>query len=164
MEKQGVGMGIKKLKEEYEKLQKKYSLPDFKKMNEDFHIEKIAETETELLLPEIRKWIWEKFANYMRLFEGILNPVNASMFIFSIIKSLNSEEKKNISEAYKKLMKEEIKIIRLDLEFNETNESEFIKESFRVWQEIKKDLSGIFLQIEKGEGTKAEENSKGYFG
>ena len=133
-------------------------------MNEDFHIEKIAENDTELLPVEIRRWMWEKFSNYMRLLEGILNPVNVPMFIFSIIKTLNPEEKKNISEVYKKLMKEEIKIIRLDLDFNESKEAEFIKESYKIWQEIKKELSQIFSEVEKRGGTKTEENSRGYFG
>ncbi|HKZ34140.1 MAG TPA: hypothetical protein VJ142_02810 [Candidatus Nanoarchaeia archaeon] len=158
------GIGLEQLKKEYEKLQRKYNLPSFKEMNEDFHIEKIAENDTELLPVEIRRWMWEKFSNYMRLLEGILNPVNVPMFIFSIIKTLNPEEKKNISEVYKKLMKEEIKIIRLDLDFNESKEAEFIKESYKIWQEIKKELSQIFSEVEKRGGTKTEENSRGYFG
>ena len=158
------GIGLEQLKKEYEKLQRKYNLPSFKEMNEDFHIEKIAENDTELLPVEIRRWMWEKFSNYMRLLEGILNPVNVPMFIFSIIKTLNPEEKKNISEVYKKLMKEEIKIIRLDLDFNESKEAEFIKESYKIWQEIKKELSQIFSEVEKRGGTKTEENSRGDFG
>ena len=77
------GMGLGQLKKEYEKLQKKHNLPGFKEMNEDFYIEKIAEIDTELLLTAIRRWIWEKFSNYMRLLEGIINPVNVPMFFFS---------------------------------------------------------------------------------
>jgi len=157
-------MGLEKLKTYYEKLQKKYRLPSFQEMNEDFHIEKIAENETELLPSEIRRWIWEKFANYMRLLEGILNPVNASMFIFSIIKTLDSEDKKELSELYKGLMKEEVKIILLDLSFNEVKEAEFIKNSYEIWQKMKKQLAKIFEKIEKIQPSKTEENSKGYFG
>ena len=35
--------GLEPLKFDYEKLQKKYGLPSFQEMNEDFYIEKISE-------------------------------------------------------------------------------------------------------------------------
>ena len=157
-------VGLAELKKEYEKIQKKYGLPSFKEMNEDFHIEKISENETELLLAEVRRFMWEKFSNYMRLLEGILNPANASMFIFSVIKMLNPEDKKELSEIYQGLMKEEVKIIMLDLYFNEAKEAEFIKNSHEIWQKMKKKLGHIFEKIEKGAETKAETGNKDYFG
>src|SRR3990172_1829037 len=88
------GIGLEQLKKEYEKLQRKYNLPSFKEMNEDFHIEKIAENDTELLPVEIRRWMWEKFSNYMRLLEGILNPVNVPMFILIFKKTLIQKKRK----------------------------------------------------------------------
>jgi len=157
-------MGLVKLKEEYEKLQKKYKFPGFKPMNEDFYIEKIAENQTELLIREIRRFMWEKFVNYMRLLEGLINPVNVSMFILSLIKTIDSEDKKIISEIYKELMNQEVKVIKLDLEFDEAKEAQFIKESFEVWQKMKTDLANIFEKLEKGTQEKKEENNKDYFG
>ncbi|HUW43670.1 MAG TPA: hypothetical protein VMV95_01755 [Bacillota bacterium] len=155
---------IEKLKKEYEILRNKYALPDFKSLNEDFHIEKIAESETEIPIREVRKFMADKMMNYMRFLENILNPVNAPLFIFSLIKLLNSEEKKLISEIYKKLMKKEIQFIELDLEFNEEKEAEFIKNSYEFWQGIKKDLLKIMGNINKKGDDKFEVNDKGYFG
>ena len=155
---------IEKLKKEYEILRNKYALPDFKSLNEDFHIEKIAESETEIPIREVRKFMADKMMNYMRFLENILNPVNAPLFIFSLIKLLNSEEKKLISEIYKKLMKKEIQFIELDLEFNEEKEAEFIKNSYEFWQGIKKDLIKIMGNINKKGDDKFEVNDKGYFG
>ena len=63
---------LKKLKEEYSKIQKKYGLPDFDKLNEDFKIEKAAQTETELLVREIRETIGETIENFLRFIEAIL--------------------------------------------------------------------------------------------
>ena len=155
---------LEKLKKEYRTLKKKYNLPDFKDLNEDFHIEKIAESETEILIREARKFMGDKMMNYMRFIENLLNPVNVPMFIFSIIKLLDTEEKKGLSEIYKELMKKEIQFIELDLEFNEKKEAEFIKDAYEFWQGIKKDMLKIIDKINKKWDNKFEVNSKGYFG
>ena len=44
---------LDELKKVYLEIQKKYSLPDFDKLNEDFNIEKLADVETEYLIREI---------------------------------------------------------------------------------------------------------------
>jgi zona occludens toxin (predicted ATPase) len=100
----------------------------------------------------------------MRFIENILNPVNAPLFIFSIIKLLDIEEKNRISEIYKELMKKEIKFIELDLEFNEKKEAEFIKDSHEFWQRVKKDMFKIIDKINKKWDDKFEVDNKGYFG
>lgn len=157
-------MGLEQLKKDYLALHKKYRLPSFQEMNEDFYIEKIAENETDILIREIRKMVGDRLVNYMRFIENLLNPVNVPMFVFSIIKLMGPEEKNKLSEIYKKLIKNEIKFVERDLEFEEAKEAEFIRESYELWQGIKKELAKIFEKVEKGWGTKTEENSKGYFG
>ena len=96
---------LEKIKKEYELLKIKYNLPEFKKLNENFQIEKAAESETEVLLKEIRKCIFDKISIYARFIESLLSPVNASLFTFSILRTLNSDDKKLMEEVYKKLMK-----------------------------------------------------------
>jgi len=158
-------MGLERLKKEYSVLQRKYGLPSFEEMNKDFYIEKIAENETELLLREIRRMVGDRLANYMRFLESLLNPTNVPMFVFSIVKFIGQEEKKKMSEAYKKLIKNEIGFLERDLEFNEAKEAQFIKDSFVLWQEIKRELSGIFERMEKSWKPNADSTeSKGYFG
>ncbi len=155
---------LEDFKQEYKKIQEKYSLPSFENLNEDFGIEKASELETDLLPREIRKFIWDKIVNYLRLIEGLLNPVNAPMFIFSVIKLLGVEEKRRLSEIYKKLTKTEIKVIALDLNFDEKKEAEFIKNSYGIWQEIKKDLVDIMEKVYNKWDDKIEATTKGYFG
>jgi len=155
---------IENLKKTYKKIQKIYALPDFEKLNSDFQIEKVAEIETEYLIREIRKFVADKFSNYFRFIEIILNPVNAPMFIFSIVKSLGAGEKKKLTEIYKKLAEKEIRLIELDIEFSEKKEAEFIKDSYKTWQGIKKDMLEIIGVIKKNWNNKLEQNGKGYFG
>lgn len=154
---------LKKLKEDYSKIQKKYSLPDFDKLNEDFRIEKITEIETDFLIREIRNSVGETLENFLRFIEAILNPVNVPMFLFPIIKSLNTEEKNKLSEIYKKISKLEIEAMKL-IDYSEKKEAEFIKISYKIWQEIKKDFVKIIESVEKKSETKIEKTEKGYFG
>ena len=154
---------LEKLKENYLVIQRKHSLPSFEDLNKDFHIEKIAELESDLLIREVRRFVGDKMVNYMRFIENLINPVNVQMFILSIIKALSTEDKNKLSEMYKDLMKMEIIFIELDLEFSEEKESKFIKDSYESWQKIKKDLLRILDNVKVGKDTKIESN-KGYFG
>ena len=154
---------LAKLKEDYSKIQKKYGLPDFDRLNEDFGIEKTAQTETDFLIKEIRESIGETLENFLRFVEAILNPVNVPMFLFPIIKSLNTEEKNKLSEIYKKLSKLEIDALKL-INYSEKKEAEFIKNSYALWQEIKKDFVKIIESVEKMMEIKSEKSERGYFG
>lgn len=155
---------LESLKSDYRKLQEKHNLPGFDELNEDFVIEKASESESELLIREIRKFIADKLANYLRFIETILNPVNAQMFVFSIIKSLGNEEKEKLTEIYKQLSKNEINLIVLDVRYDEKREAEFIKESFKMWQDIKKDLLEILGKVQANWDNKSEVKNKDYFG
>jgi hypothetical protein len=155
---------LEDLKKEYKKIQEKHNLPSFEKLNEDFSIEKICEYETDILIREIRKFMMEKFSNYLRFVETILNPVNAPPFVFSIITSINQDDKKTLTEIYKKLAKNEVRSIEADVDFSEEKEAEYIKRSYDMWQEIKKDLIKIVESIKRNWDNKFESNNKSYFG
>ena len=154
---------LKKLKEDYKKIQEKYKLPSFEKLNEDFGIEKAAGEETDILIREIRKHISEKAFNYLRFVETLINPVNAPMSIFTITKSLGIEEKNKLTEIYKKLVKSEVRMISVEIEFSEKGEAEFIKEIYEIWQDIKKDFLEVIKVVEKNWENKAEGKNRKYF-
>ena len=155
---------LETLKQEYKKIQEKHNLPSFEELNEDFNIEKASEVEVELLIREIRRFLADKLANYMRFAEAILNPVNVQMFVYSLIKSLDVQEKEKLTEIYKKLSKNELKLIELDIKYSEEKEALFIRESYVMWQEIKKDLLDIIEKATKNWDNKSESKSKDYFG
>ncbi len=155
---------LEKLKKDYIKIQSKYNLPSFEKLNEDFQIEKALESETDILIREIRKFMADKFSNYLRFVEAILHPVNTPMFVFSIVKSLTADEKNKLSEIYKELVKIEIKLIELDLKFVEKKEADFIKEAYETWQGLKDDFLGIIESVTKNFDNKIDRDNKGYFG
>ncbi len=154
---------IEKLKERFSEYQKKYSLPEFSELNKEFGIEK-SEFETDFFLKEIIKGIADKFQNYMRFLENLINPVNASMFAFSLVKIIDNEKKTKLNEAYKKIAEFEIKLIKLDLKSSEESEAEFIKNSYKTWKEIREEIYDVITLAEENWNSKQEENKKGYFG
>lgn len=158
------GLGLDKLKKEYEKLRKKYSLPSFEDLNEDFEIEKLQERETETLSREIRRAMAEKNVAYLKFAEMFMNPSNAPMFFLALVKSLDTEEKKLLEELYLELGKYEIKNISLDNEYDEKRDIAFIKKFYKDWQAIKKKLDRILNSIEKAWERKVERKDKGYLG
>ena len=155
---------LDKLKKDYEALRVKYNLPEFSKLVEDFNIERASDTETDYPIREIRRFIAEKFFNYLRSVEALLNPSNVPMYVFSMVKNIDAADKKRLSDVYKELAKTEIRIMELDLSFSEPKEAEFIKEGFRLWQDIKKDLLAITDKIKKNWDIKSDEGRRDYFG
>src|SRR4030042_4845830 len=90
---------LDKLKQEYGKFKDKYNLPEFSELNKVFDIEDIC-TDTDFLLRKIRRTISEKVSGLLRFIEIILNPTNAPIFIFKLIKKMDEEDKKQLSEIY----------------------------------------------------------------
>ena len=77
---------------------------------------------------------------------------------------MSQEDLENLKEVYKKLVKQEIKILKLDVLSSEKDEAEYIKDSFKVWDEIRNSILEIADKIEKNWDNKFEENNKSYFG
>ena len=157
---------LEDLKKRYGEVQKKFGLPSFEELNKDFQIEKIAEGETDFLIREVRKMIGDKLSNYLRFMETLLHPVNAPVFAFSMIKSAGEDDKKVLTEIYKKLAKIELAFIEADVEFSEEREVEFIKTSYNVWKKIQKDLLEFVGKVKAdwNKELKIGDNGKNYFG
>jgi len=160
------GNGLDVLKEKYEKLKEKYNLPEFYDLNKLFDIEDI-DADSDFFLRRIRRAIADRIAGYSRFVDIILNPSNAPVFFFNLIKKLELRDKELIKEAYEVLGNLELEMMGLDLDYSEKKEAEFLKEIVVVFD---KKIRPIFLDIlkklrdsdEKIEITK--DNNRSYFG
>lgn len=161
-----VEKSLQEVKKDYEEFQIRYSLPSFDELNRAFSIEKVTEDETDFLLREIRKYIADKYSNYHRFVELLINPANASVFVFSILKGMNADDKKLIENLYKKLSKLNIRIMEVDIIYSEEKEAEFIQEAYREWNSIREDWIKIIESIKKNwdNGVKKDSEEKKYFG
>ncbi|GIU68277.1 MAG: hypothetical protein KatS3mg001_127 [Candidatus Pacearchaeota archaeon] len=155
---------LENMKKSYELLKKKYKLPTFKELNEEFWIEEISNKETDFLIRHIRIKVADFLFRVARFIESLINPTNPSMFTIFILKAINQDDKKILSEIHKKITKMEIEYIKLDVFFSEEKEAEFIKESYNFWQNTKKNFFNILEKVEKSFDSKKENNTRGYFG
>jgi len=151
---------LTELKKQYAKIKRKYKLPEFNTLNEEFEIEKLVEKKTDFLLKAIRRRIEERTENFLKVLEGFINPNFASMASLTLIKSFTEKEKKLVNNSYQILVGLVLKSGVLETEYNEKEEAEFIKDALKVWQEAKKSLHKLMLASEKIWRKKIEEEKK----
>ena len=155
---------LEELKQRYNEFRQKYGFPEFSEMNKIFDIEDI-DVETDFLLRKMRRVVSERISGYLRFIEIILNPSNAPMFIFKLIKKISDDDKKQLTEIYEVLGGFELEIVKLDLEYNEVREAEFIK---KIYSALNNNLSNKLLMIvekmSNGKGSEKVEDKGSYFG
>ncbi len=155
---------LDKLKSKYELYRERYSLPLFNELNKIFDIEEL-DSEGDLLLRKIRRFISEKLAGYMRFIEALLNPSNAPIFFFKLIKKLDNNDKENLTKMYEALGNIELETILLDLEYSEEGEADFIKKLYELYNnEIRKELLNVLKKLGNGDNGNARSNGGSYFG
>lgn len=155
---------LEKIKKEYEKYRKKYSLPSFEDMNKDFDIEKLQEKETDFILKEIRRAMSDRSVSYLRFVEMFQNPSQAPMFFLALVKNLDNMDKNILNELYLELGRFEIIAIGLDNDCDEKKDAEFINNFYKKWQNVKKNFGKIVDSLEKSWEVKSDKRDKGYLG
>jgi predicted small metal-binding protein len=155
---------LEKLKENYKKLNDKYSLPSFQFMNENFEIESIAEESTELLVKRVRKNVRDKIHAMTAVFETFINPTSAPMFVFNVIKGFNNGEKETIERLYKKFAELEIDAFNLEIVYSEKAEAEYIKKVCELWKNSEMDLKNLYKSMKESYGLETKKSDKSYFG
>ena len=149
--------------ETYSELAQKHKLPEFKKIAEDFDIEKIQDKESILLVREVRRAINEKISAYIHLFETLINPSTPPMFVFSILRNISTEDKETIKKIYKALSRTQIEVMKLDTVYKEEEEIKFINETFIVWQELKQTIYKLIERFESSFDEDDTSKKRSYF-
>ena len=139
-------------------------MPEFEKLDEDFHISKITEKESSFLAREIRGVMNEKYSAYLALFENLLSPAGPPMFVFSLLRGISTEDKEKIKKIYTILAKSQLDVMKLDTVYSEEKEIEFINSSFEKWQDLKLEIMQLIENFESIFGNENSERSKGYLG
>jgi len=153
------------LKKEYGKFKEKYELPDFYELNKLFDIEDV-DYDSDFFLRRVRRVIADRIGGYSRFVDVILNPSNAPVFFFNVLKKLDSTDRENITNVYELLGNFELEMLGLDLDYSEEKEAEFIKKLFHVFNH---DIRIKFLDVVKKLGNgksndKKESKGSSYFG
>ncbi len=136
---------IDELKELYEKARKKYDLPDFDELDREFELRKI---EDGFVISEVRKTILDKIHAFTNWIEPVINPHQHS--IHSIVESrvFNKAETDEVFNFYKKLYYHLHRGLLAGLQ-SEKHEAEFIKEIWKIYPELKKEITKFIEKITK---------------
>ena len=151
-------------KTQYDLLKGKYGLPGFDLIARDFDAEKILEKETNFIVREVRIAIGEKISSYLHLFETLINPSAPPMFIFAVLRNLNSENKEAIKKIYKRLSKFQVEMMKLDTIYDESSEVLYVKKAIKEWQNLKVEIYNLIENLEKGLEEDNGSKNRGYFG
>jgi len=154
---------VEEIKEKYEKLKKKYNLPNFDDVNKDFDIIKVDEN-SETMLRDIRKTIMAKYSSVLGFVELLLNPSGGSMFYMFLVNGIGNSEKEKLKTLFTKLGEIEIDSIHRDIEYDEEKEAEFLKLRFEDWKQIQPELKSIADSLKLNWKKVIGKKERSYFG
>jgi hypothetical protein len=135
------------IKERYEDLTKKYKLPPFNSLNNEFEISTIENKE--FLLREIRRKIDEKIELYVKLLEGILQPDTSSLSDMYECSVFNDKEKDVIFKLFKKLLFFHRFSIETSVGEDDKRSVEFINDFWKDWSGIKDEFSDFVKKMKE---------------
>src|SRR3989344_4628503 len=124
------------IKEEYGNLAKKYKIPKFEALNEEFELDFIKEKQ--FLLRQVRRRINEKVIFFCRIVEGLLYPTPQNI--------VNATELNNFS--------------------NEKKEVEYVNSLFNFWGKVKKQVEETVRTMQeswKKDDKEKEKEKNNYF-
>ena len=123
---------------QYNELKKKFRLPEFRDINNEFELSDLEETS--FLLRNIIRRIAEKLDFYTTVVEGVLQPDASSLHTIHETRFFDQDEKNKMYDTYRKLMNFNRMSIEISLEPNEKDEAQLICDFFDKWKEIKHEL------------------------
>lgn len=135
---------MSKIKEKYNELKKKYTLPDFNELNNEFEISAIENKE--FLLREIRRKIDERAEAFLKILSTVLQPETNIAEIHEC-REFSDEEKERVYKLYKKLMLMHDSSLLAGLSCKDDENAKFISEALREWQPVKKQMTEIVKKM-----------------
>lgn len=135
------------IKKRYQSLAKRYKLPSFDSINDEFEISTIEEKA--FLLREIRRKMTERIELYTKILNGLLQPeaVLSDMYECRIF---TDEEKEGIFDVYKRLMFLNRLSIDTAIDEDDKRTSKFINDVWKEWPKLKKKFSGFVKKMKDG--------------
>jgi len=135
------------VREEYEKLRKKYTLPEYDLLNEEFDISSIEEDG--IVLRVLRRKMLERLDFFLEPLEIILQPDPNSLANLNEARYFSEDKRKKVYELFKKLMAFKRKSFEVDLLAVEEEEVSFVNQTFNEWTSVKKEILPFLKELTK---------------
>jgi len=151
------------IEKEYTKLCKKYKLPKFSDIDNEFEINDLENTR--FFLRNVLRKVAEKLEFYGNLLNDLLQPDTASLSSMHETRFFHDEEKNSLHILFKKIMKSYRYAIELVLENDEKKQAEFLNSFFKDWLAMKRELLVCLDKMKKSWSSVATiEEDLAYFG
>jgi len=157
-------MKKEKLKEAYEILRKKYNLPNFDDLNNEFEISSIKKPSIEFLLRIIRRRITDKLAMFCNILQSLIMPNTGSAVNLHEIKFFTEDDRVKIEKLLSDMMYLERKSLLLDINSEEKVEAEFLKTAMGYWPGFSLEMMRIVDKMSSGWKTEEKIDKTQYFG
>jgi len=151
-----------KFKEQYLKVQKKYALPSFEQLDQEFDLGSLEENS--LPLRQVRKRISEVLESFVNILENIMHPESSISGLYEC-KILDDQQKELLFSSYRQIMRMLRYSLEIELKSSEEQDAVFIRDTFKLWPQIKKSLLPFIIKLkESWEKESVSQEDLGYLG
>ncbi|MBS3176927.1 hypothetical protein J4457_06870 [Candidatus Woesearchaeota archaeon] len=133
------------VEELYDKIKKKFSLPDFGPLDNEFEISTIEDEK--FLLRQVAKKISERLQNFQNIFADVLNPDINSLAVLHESKFFDDVVKEKLFIAYQKLMLLQRKFLEADVLLDDKNTAKLINDAWIQYPSIKQETKLLVEQL-----------------
>jgi hypothetical protein len=149
-------MTLEDLKKEYEKLEKKYSLPKFEHLDKEFEIRAIELNKSGLLIRALLRITSNKLNIFMSYLEPVISAPSQNIHALVELRNISEQDRNNMFEFYKKISA--ILHENLSVELKSENEiADQINSIWKSWPKLK-ERETHFLDIITQAWKRKEEN------
>ncbi|KHO46773.1 MAG: hypothetical protein QS98_C0001G0032 [archaeon GW2011_AR3] len=149
-------------KKTYALLEKKYRLPDYSFLQQNFDIDMIEPER--LTLREVRRKMHEKIEWIAKVLESWLQPDTNLQNLYEV-GIFNEEDKKKVYLIYKELMSLHSSSLILEIQGNDELNAEFIRDFGDRWKILRTQVLKYFENVKIGWNKESQiEEKLGYFG
>lgn len=142
-------MELKDLPKAYESLQKKYSLPAYADLNHEFELLYVSALLASLDFPLrfIRRRMADRLGSAVNYLQALLQPNPASLVLMKESSFFSGEEKSKMGELLQHMVTLERTSFVLDLQGDEQQDAQYIKETFKRWVALKKTYTTFIARL-----------------
>ncbi len=124
------------IEQEYNELIKRYKLPTFTKLDEEFEIRALEENRSGRPIKAIIRVIASKLRNFLESLDPVINPNPNSIYSMVAVNGLEPDTKEKMFETYKKVAALYQECFLYELE-SDDKAANFIKKFWKLWPDLK---------------------------
>lgn len=153
-------MDIKDLPKAYESLQKKYTLPTYNDLNNEFELLYVSAALVSLDFPLrfIRRRMADRCGNAVNYLQALLQPNPGSLVLMRESSFFTSDEKSKMGDLLQQMITLERQSFVLDLQGDEKQDAKYIHDTFKQWLALKKIYATFIARLP--EHWKQQEDKK----